>query len=430
MKIKEVKIQEPFKGLFRLYDDVYKEVLDDIRKNGYDENEPILLWERDNILIDGHTRLKAAKEEGLKDIPASLLTFENEDEALRYAIKRNSQRRFVSMGDKFRCVRLLDEVGSHGGDRHSKGFKTKTLVLKDEGSKEYKDSASRTAKLVNISGVQVTKMRTILNYANEETITAVEDDEISIDAAWKDAKKVKEKIEEERKNAGQFNKTNDSIEWALWTWNPVTGCKHGCKYCYARDIANRFFEEKFEPTFHENRILAPSINKIPEEDEVGEHNVFVCSMADLFGEWVEDEWIEKIFKAIEDSPKWWNFIFLTKNPKRYLKLKFPKRCWIGATGDTQKRVDIALNVFTEMKKKGIKNKLFLSCEPLMEDITIGRKPSIDWIIIGGRSKSTGMEAGQPEWEWVEKLLIESNEAGLPCYWKPNLTVRPKEYPTI
>lgn len=30
------------------------------------------------------------------------------------------------------------------------------------------------------------------------------------------------------------------IEWCDSTWNPVTGCLHGCEYCYARKIANRF----------------------------------------------------------------------------------------------------------------------------------------------------------------------------------------------
>jgi pyruvate-formate lyase-activating enzyme len=29
----------------------------------------------------------------------------------------------------------------------------------------------------------------------------------------------------------------------LWSWNPVTGCLHDCPYCYARDIANRFYRE-------------------------------------------------------------------------------------------------------------------------------------------------------------------------------------------
>lgn len=30
------------------------------------------------------------------------------------------------------------------------------------------------------------------------------------------------------------------IEWCDSTWNPVVGCKHGCEYCYAKRIAERF----------------------------------------------------------------------------------------------------------------------------------------------------------------------------------------------
>ena len=30
------------------------------------------------------------------------------------------------------------------------------------------------------------------------------------------------------------------IDWCDATWNPVTGCLHGCEYCYARGIAKRF----------------------------------------------------------------------------------------------------------------------------------------------------------------------------------------------
>ena len=30
------------------------------------------------------------------------------------------------------------------------------------------------------------------------------------------------------------------IDWADASWNPVTGCLHGCAYCYARKIAERF----------------------------------------------------------------------------------------------------------------------------------------------------------------------------------------------
>jgi hypothetical protein len=62
---------------------------------------------------------------------------------------------------------------------------------------------------------------------------------------------------------GGFNRTNDAtIGWAQYTWNPVTGCKHSCDFCYARKIANRrmgiYKNIGFEPHFHNNRLTAPA----------------------------------------------------------------------------------------------------------------------------------------------------------------------------
>ena len=84
------------------------------------------------------------------------------------------------------------------------------------------------------------------------------------------------------------------VDWCDSTWNPVTGCIHGCEYCYARGIANRFgsfetidgenikvintsstincvevkekagspYPEKFTPTFHRHRL---GITRISQE---------------------------------------------------------------------------------------------------------------------------------------------------------------------
>jgi len=35
---------------------------------------------------------------------------------------------------------------------------------------------------------------------------------------------------------GVFNKQKSKdIEWAQWSWNPVTGCLHNCSYCLSGD---------------------------------------------------------------------------------------------------------------------------------------------------------------------------------------------------
>jgi hypothetical protein len=94
-----------------------------------------------------------------------------------------------------------------------------------------------------------------------------------------------------------FNRqTNGAVDWAKWTWNPVSGCEHECIYCYARDMAtigptSSGFPFGFQPTLYPRRLLAPSRQTVPQSaaSDVSQRNVFTCSMADLFGRWVPDE---------------------------------------------------------------------------------------------------------------------------------------------
>lgn len=436
-KTNEIKTGEPFSSLFKIYPDIYNEVFNDMKENGFDPNDPLLIWKEEDILIDGHTRLKATTELKIDEIPVNHISFESEEDAIQYAVKRNANRRSITTGDKLRLIRIIDEVKQRGGKHGNQYISGKDLNLSlcqyDENSDESKKSSEITGKLLNVSPTQVNKMRTLLSYGKESDIEAVETNQMSIDEAWKKAKIEKERIESEKKAEKQvvqtFNRTNDNIEWALWTWNPVTGCKHGCIYCYARDIANRFFGG-FEPQFHPKRLEAPQNTPIPSVNEIGEHNVFVCSMADLFGEWVPQSWIHDVFESIRNAPDWWNFLLLTKNPKRYEYLFFPEKCWIGATATNQSQMDTALRVFKQLRKN-VKNVLFISCEPLQEEIIIKDDlKCVDWLIIGGRSRSTRMPEGQPEWEWVNHLLCKANDSGTKVYFKPNLTVRPKEYPEL
>jgi protein gp37 len=228
-----------------------------------------------------------------------------------------------------------------------------------------------------------------------------------------------------------FNRSNDNIEWAWWSWNPVVGCKHGCPYCYARGIAQRFYGN-FEPQFLPERLEMPFNTKPPtlsenasQVDKIGSTNVFVCSMADLFGEWVPQEWIDAVLDAVRRSPQW-NYIFLTKNPARLATIEWPVNAWVGTTVDTQARVLPALeamsNVSAEVR--------FISCEPLAEHVVFPDFQAIDWLIIGGYGESTPGNPEQPLAEWVKELEYEAVKAGIGVYGKTNAReqFRPRFYP--
>lgn len=227
-----------------------------------------------------------------------------------------------------------------------------------------------------------------------------------------------------------FNRTNDNVEWALWTWNPVTGCNHGCDYCYARDIANRFYEdlpegERFAPVFRPGRLWAPRRMKVPvaAAHNIGEKNVFTGSMTDLFGKWVPQDWIDAVFAEVVRAAEW-NFLFLTKFPQRLAEQDWPGNAWVGTSVDRQARVATAERSFRGVTA-GIK---WLSCEPMLERLTFGSLEMFDWVVIGGASESSQTKEFQPPAEWVEHLVRQARTAGCQVYFKTNLKYRPREYP--
>ena len=234
------------------------------------------------------------------------------------------------------------------------------------------------------------------------------------------------------------------IDWCDSTWSPVTGCLHGCEYCYARGIANRFgtknqchsfygghpvgiFHEleepavvtetgkkspypfNFEPTFHKYRLNEYQNKK--------GRNIFVCSMADLFGDWVPDEWIEEVFKACNNAPQH-NYLFLTKNPKGYLRTKLPlnDNIWYGTS--VCRKDDVPKCRYLPF----VRNK-FVSIEPILEDLDIIDSPTInyvDWVIIGaetGRRKNKVI----PERKWIEDIVNECQKENTPVFMKSSLS---------
>ena len=175
------------------------------------------------------------------------------------------------------------------------------------------------------------------------------------------------------------------IDWTDYSWNPVIGCKHNCLYCYAKRWAKRY-GKSFEPAWSENQYRKPYKIKKPSR-------IFVCSLADLFGDWVPNEWIEKVLQAVKDNPQH-TFQFLTKNPKRYLEFEFPSNCWLGVTIDypNQQKIDL-------LKKKK-DNYKFISFEPLFGNMSGLDISDIDLAIVGAM---TGPGAIVPEKEWISSI---------------------------
>jgi protein gp37 len=205
-----------------------------------------------------------------------------------------------------------------------------------------------------------------------------------------------------------MNKTK--IEWCDYTWNPVTGCLHGCEYCYARRIAERFkgkaFPEGFAPTFYPNRLDEPKKLKKPSR-------IFVVSMGDLFGGWVSPVWINRILRVAEECPQH-TFIFLTKNPTGMRGYNFLDNCWCGTSIEnqeaTKKRIPELLKVSAPVR--------LVSIEPMLGPVDLTNFCNkLNWIIIGAQ---TGPKAVKPKPEDVRSIIDLAQEQGIPLFLKDNL----------
>lgn len=243
----------------------------------------------------------------------------------------------------------------------------------------------------------------------------------------------------------------DKIEYLGYTWNPLSGCLHPCKdkYCYAAKIARRFgtnFTAKgtlheldkpmqkitktgdimsdpypygFDPTFHRYRL--DELAKVKTPSIIG-----VVYMGDLFGQWVPESWIQEVYAACLKAEHH-QYIFLTKNPKRYCEIyrsELDYRCymWFGATAtdeDSFNRVGYDLFVSTGCETKRHANR-FLSIEPLVGKIsstTLHNIDFIDWVILG---QQTGPGSVPPEPDWVQDIINQCRTAGVPVFLKSNL----------
>ena len=61
--------------------------------------------------------------------------------------------------------------------------------------------------------------------------------------------KIKEKMNNQNKQGG--------IDWTDYTWNPISGCLHGCTYCYLKRIDKRFKNDLMRPKFNRKLLLEP-----------------------------------------------------------------------------------------------------------------------------------------------------------------------------
>ena len=178
MQTSTLQTREPFSSLFPVAPAVFGAIAEDMRLNGFDEAHPIILWKEGGCVLDGHTRLAAALECGIADVPVVERSIATDDEAVAYAIRCQRNRRNITDADIVRWVAEFDKrkmagrpakLPPHGGNilppRHDR------------------TSATQAAETLGLSTRKYERARQVVDQAPEEIRNAVAAGAMTINAA-------------------------------------------------------------------------------------------------------------------------------------------------------------------------------------------------------------------------------------------------------
>jgi protein gp37 len=237
----------------------------------------------------------------------------------------------------------------------------------------------------------------------------------------------------------QGNITKRLIEWTDWTWNPVAGCPHACRWsmpdgtvaiCYAEKTAESYPAMNHYPAgfdhhyWHPHRLEEPLKVKEPAK-------IFLDSMSDLLSVRVPDDQIQAVLQ-IAGRAGWHTFQLLTKNSPRLAKLThYPLNVWYGVSSapdsmfgkpldrnQQERYMHKALTVLSELPTELV---TWISFEPLSWDVSriVAQYPGVlGWAVIG--AASNGNKYYQPDPRHVQALLEVLDDQGVPIFFKGNL----------
>jgi ParB/RepB/Spo0J family partition protein len=429
--------------------DVIEGIAAQLREAEFHPSHAILVRPYDGKyqIISGHHRVKAAAEAGIKEIPAWVRNLDD-GEAFMQLILCNAQgqlhplergehaRQAVASGMTLRAY--AERIGEKEQTVQNQVQAARVAVTADS------DFAALKHYMMHLAVIHAAPSETWPQWVarlleNKWTVEELRDElkqakkaesappakKFFRVAEWEALSDAARERFLQTPAESEFNaQESSSIEWARWSWNPVTGCLHNCPYCYARDIAQRFYAQGFDPSLIPGALKAPGRTQVPPvaKNNPGFQNVFVCSMADLFGKWVPNDWIEAVLGEVRDNPQW-NFLFLTKFPQRMAEFEYPKNAWLGTSVDLQARVKNAERAMAKVKAAV----RWLSLEPLLDPIEMDWA-LFQWIVIGGASASRETPDWQPPKRWLWDITFAAQAAGCAVYHKDNLVSRLRDYP--
>jgi protein gp37 len=254
-------------------------------------------------------------------------------------------------------------------------------------------------------------------------------------------------MNKQQKTDSRGNVTSRGIEWTQYTWNPIGGCKHACRWrlpdgviakCYAEEVAEGIARNNYQYGFDHHYWKPQLLNEPLKLKESA--RIFLDSMSDLMAARVPEDQIKAVLQVARQA-SWHTFQLLTKNAPRLASFDWPANVWTGVSSAPDQMFGKTLdrNQQERYMHKALKTLSALptglvrwvSFEPLSWDVApiVAQYPgALRWAVIG--AASNGSKYYQPNPRHVEALLRVLDEQNAPSFFKGNLAWKPwrEEFP--
>ena len=173
VEISKLKFDKDFKGLFKQEPEKVARIAENLRQNGFDKSQPLIVT-KDYRILDGNSRYLACREVGIQYVPVVVKDFADKDEALKYELHLQLDRRNLNDSQIFLMFKKLEEM------------KNKAKI---EGKTTEEFTDAKIAEQLNKSERQVQKLRELSKKADEGTIQKVSAGKMTINQAYSEVKK-------------------------------------------------------------------------------------------------------------------------------------------------------------------------------------------------------------------------------------------------
>ena len=169
LKIKDITLIPEFEKLLTMDDSVVNAMTESMKAEGFKPGHELHIWAHDGkfILIDGHTRRHCAIKAGLTSVPCIIHHFNTLEEAKKFAIREQTDRRNLSGEALLQAVANFNFEKGKGNSGDEKGKASEII-----------------GKQLGVSSKTVEKARVVLKEATEEQKEAIRKEELSVNQVY------------------------------------------------------------------------------------------------------------------------------------------------------------------------------------------------------------------------------------------------------